>query len=140
VIEQCVSAGEQETVKVTSLHETDDRLILRRADSHRANHPLPAEFVESYVSAFHHRIEVVRGIVEMENVNAVQAEPLKASLQGTHDPVIAKVERRMKSARIFVGEKQLLSSGSHLRKEGITYFAGENKGIAVNAFESTPES
>ena len=103
LFEQRVAPGEQENVPGSMLQGVGDRLRLVDAEADRLDVAAAAQFVECPVAALHRRAKhellplhrlVGRDvdIVDIEDVDAIEAEALLAVLVGAHDRVVGVVE------------------------------------------------
>ena len=91
LLQDRVAAGQQEAVEVAGARQAHQHLALIHAGADRADHALRAEPVQHRVGAVHHFREVLVRIMDVHDVQAVDAQPRQAVLQRALDPVGAVV-------------------------------------------------
>ena len=113
LFEQRVTAGEQKCIPVAPFESFQQHLTLVDSDADRVHHAATSQFLECAIAALAqnahqssmalvamlHRADVVN----IENVDASQPEPLKTVLERTHDSIIGIVVDRLERQRVPLG-------------------------------------
>ena len=93
-VEQRAAAGEQDAVDVHAADEPGGDLGVVRAQAHGADHAFVSEAEQGGEGLGLGLVEVVVGVVDVEQVDPIQAEPFDAVGDRPMDAVGAEVERR----------------------------------------------
>ena len=91
LLEQGVAACEHEHVHVGVAGEVGQHLSLVHARADCRDDALPAQLLERRVGAIEDLASMLVGVVEIDDVNGVHAEPLEALLQRPQDAVATEV-------------------------------------------------
>src|SRR5207245_2935450 len=95
LVEEGVAAREQETVEVALAREAGEHLSLVHAGTHGADDAFAAQAIQGAVGASERLAIVVVGVVNVQDVDAVEAKSLEALFERTHDSVVAGIEHRV---------------------------------------------
>src|SRR5260370_24147903 len=95
LVQKGVAARQQEAVEVAFTGEACKHLRLVHARAHSADRAIGAQTIERFISAPDGLVVVVVGVVDVQDVDAVEAQPREALLEGPHDSVVAEIEHRV---------------------------------------------
>src|ERR1700730_5242344 len=95
LVEQRVAAREQETVEVRLFRKLHEHLGLVHSGADGAYHPVLAQLIEGAIRAIDGVVEMVVGVMNVEDVDTPQAKPDEALLDRAHHAVVREIEYRV---------------------------------------------
>ena len=138
LVEQRVPARDEEAVEVGLAREPEQHLGLVHACAHRSDHALAAQPVERGVGARDGVLVVVVRVVDVQDVDAVETEPLEALLDRAEHPVVAEVEDRIQGRD--ASPDRLARLGGRVRAQQAPDLRREHEVVARPPGEDTAEA